>query len=94
VSIAEIATAYLQGAADRENYTRPPRKPILVRLAQLVGRRMPNWRRLRSTAQQTTAFALADLALWHQWGMTAGLIGAAVALLVLDALSGESRSPR
>lgn len=89
-----IADAYGQGRADRENYVRAERKPVLVTLARFAGRHMPNWRRMRSGITQTAAFAAIDVAVWHQWGMTAGLIAAGVAMLVLDALASESRNRR
>jgi hypothetical protein len=94
VSIADIAQGFATGRADRENYVRPARKPALVALAQFAGRHVPSWRRARSSINQIAAFTAIDTAIWHQWGMTAGLIAAGVSLLILDALSGESRGHR
>lgn len=92
--MSSIGQAFATGRADRENYVRAPRQPVLAVLAQFAGRHMPNWRRARSGITQTAAFAAIDVAVWHQWGMTAGLITAGVALLILDALASESRNRR
>lgn len=92
--MSTIADAFGQGRADRENYIRPERKPVLVTLARWAGRHAPNWRRVRSGVNQTVAFAAIDVAVWHGWGMTAGLITAGLSLLVLDALASEGRNRR
>lgn len=95
MSIAtEAGRAFAAGRAERENHVRAPRQPVLAVLAGIAGRHMPRWRRMRTGINQTAAFAAIDFAVWHQWGMTVGLIASAVSLLVLDALAGENGSRR
>lgn len=73
----------------REARARKPRRtPVLMRMATWAGRTLPTWKRARTATMQVSAFALIDWALF-EWALIPGLIGAGVALLVLEALGGE-----
>lgn len=46
-------------------------------------------REARTAVLTTTGFACGTAALWTEWGVSAGLGGAAVSLLLLEALTGR-----
>lgn len=64
------------------------RTPALLALAAYASRRLPTWRKARTTVMQWGAFGAGDAALFGvdwRWG----LAGVFVSLLVLEALGGS-----
>lgn len=90
--IGTLRTSYRTGrAADRPKRRR---KPLLLAAAQLIGqtaaRLALSWTRLRTLLLSLVAFALIDGGLWQlpsPYNRIAGLIGAGVGVLILEALA-------
>lgn len=89
VSIADIAQAYLDGRGDATR--RPPRKPLLPRLARAAGLGAAQLRRARGGLLQLAGLASIDLAVWQGQGAVWGLAAVGVSLFVLEWLSSEER---
>jgi hypothetical protein len=78
------------GAARAARPARRTRTPLLIRAVTWAGRTLPTWQRARTAVMQTAGLAAIDWALYDWKGLAAGLAGAGVSLLILEAL-GEKR---
>ena len=83
-----LQEAWVTARASRP--ARRPRTPVLLRLAAWAGRTLPTWQRARTAVMQTAGLAAIDFALYDWKGLAAGLAGAGVSLLVLEAM-GDKR---
>lgn len=87
-----LGVAWAQARAQRP--ARPARTPVLLLLVAWVGAHLPVWSKVRTTVLQLTAFGFLDYAVFtyvgHGWGYAA--IG--VTLLILEALSGDTKPRR
>lgn len=86
---AATSTAFQEGRAEAAATPRRPRQSLVAGAAHWLGRHAPTWRRARSAVMQWAAFAALDAAAWREWGMTAGVVGIGVSLLVLEWLGGD-----
>lgn len=88
--MAVVTTAYRTERAKLDvNGHRPPRTPILTRMAiataTFAGRHLPRWRRARSAIVQTAGLACVTVAAGMVF-VPLGVLAAGLSLLVLDYL--------
>lgn len=86
-----LGVAWAQARAQRP--ARPARTPVLLLLVAWVGAHLPAWAKVRTTIMQLTAFGFLDYAAF-QHSVIAGCVAVGVSLLILEALSGDTKPRR
>jgi hypothetical protein len=84
VTAPTIAASWAQARAARP--ARARRASLILALVAVLGRRLPEARRVRSTVMQLTAFGWLCWSAW-QYSPTAGGIAIGISLFVIEALS-------
>lgn len=96
-TFTEAFRAERQAISTNGHRTRKSRTPILVHLsrlgvagARLAARRLPQWQQARTAVLSTTAFGACTWAAWVTDARLGAVVGG-VSLLILEALSGDTR---
>lgn len=87
MTTATFSDAFKAARAARKERTTTP---LLVTIATFLGRHVPSWKRVRTTALTVSGFGFLDIAAW-QLHTVAGLAAVGISLLILEALGGSDQ---
>ena len=82
--------AYAHQRAARQTQQRPRRTPLLVHAGRLIARVAPTWQGLRRFTLSVSGFGCLSYAAW-QVSTALGMVAVGVSLLILEALTGDTR---
>lgn len=85
-TIEAMTSAYRAERASRP--ARSARTPLLVHAARLLGRVLPTWKRVRTTALALAGFGCLTAAAWTV-ALPLGLAAAGVSVLLVEYLTGD-----
>ena len=91
VAVVSVGLAWRGARSARP--TRPARTPLLLLLVAWAGAHLPAWSKVRTTVMQLTAFGFLDYAAFQHSTIT-GCVAVGVSLLILEALSGDTKPRR
>ncbi|MGH8964799.1 MAG: hypothetical protein ACRDXB_05655, partial [Actinomycetes bacterium] len=82
--------SYAQARAARTANRRPARVPLLVRAGRIAARALPTWAGFRRLILSVGGFGALSYAAWLV-AVPLGLAAAGLSLLILEALTGDTR---
>jgi hypothetical protein len=66
------------------------RQALLLSFVAFLGRSLPKWKKVRTTAMQVAGFAFLDYAAWNA-GLIWGCVAIGTSLLILEWLGGDDK---